>query len=63
MAACSEVHQAVGLQAHPRLTVVKVEDHALRGKNAARLFDLLHLLQRRGLGRHSYLYADLRDRR
>ncbi|MBG3013373.1 4Fe-4S dicluster domain-containing protein [Proteus faecis] len=26
MAACSEVHQAVGLQAHPRLTVVKVED-------------------------------------
>lgn len=27
--------------------------YALRGKNAARLFDLLHLLQRRGLGRHS----------
>ncbi len=32
-------------------------------KNAARLFDLLHLLQRRGLGRHSHLYADMRDRR
>ncbi|VFT71587.1 multidrug resistance protein [Escherichia coli] len=31
-------------------------------KNTARLFDLLHLLQRRGLGRHSHLYADLRDR-
>ncbi|STM41304.1 multidrug resistance protein [Escherichia coli] len=37
--------------------------YALRGKNAARLFDLLHLLQRRGLGRHSHLYADMRDRR